>query len=367
LAQASIGRSSLGCSISALPTTKHQQPDVPTNFQNWLTLIKIVVIETMSGGTLSLLQLPRNIRDRIWGYAYGDLVVHAQPKNYFVKQTRPEAHAFEYFLCQDTEDPLTSPKMTQCYPGTCGSADNKRAPFFWPIVSKQFWAESIEIFYPTATFKVGGSVDLYILASSQQQSVRRMRNLIVKIGFGLAHHNRIWSLERCANMIRNFESLRGLTLLIGLGVDDNSNYTGTCISYNYDNRECSAAIGNSVTRGSRMQGDAWEESKNWFPVFLRSFQQHHLQEDLTRVKLFDRHKKRTRDNGGGYFYHAKDPRRAQEEERRNDEAIQEDLRKDLAASMRAMLLGQNVSYLFPDWKAEDKRLLEEQKKSLWKG
>ena len=149
--------------------------------------------------------------------------------------------------------------------GTCGSTENKRVVFFWPIVSKHFWAESIEIFYATATFKVGGSVDLCILASSQQQSVRRMRNLVVKMGFGITHHNRSWGLESCANTIRNFEGLRGLTLLIGLGVDDNSSYTGTCISYSYDNGECSAAIGNNITRGSRMQAMRGNSRRTGFP------------------------------------------------------------------------------------------------------
>ena len=100
---------------------------------------------------------------------------------------------------------------------------------------------------------------------------------------------------------------------------------------------------------------------------LRSFQQHHIQTDLTRAKLFDRHKNRTRDNGGGYFYNAKNSRRAQEEEKRNNEAIQENLRKDLAASMRAVLLGQNISHLFPDWEAEDERLLEEGRSLYGKG
>ena len=310
----------------------------------------------MCGGTLSLLQLPRNIRDRIWSYAYGDLTVHAQTTNPDQKQKASGYYAFEYFLCRDADDPLTSCKMTQCYPGICGSTGNKATPFFWPIVSKQFWTEAIETFYASATFKVGSSIDFYILASSQQQSVRRMRNLIVKLGFGIKHHNKIWSPKRCADSIKNFKSLRGVTLLLGSAVDDDANYTGTCVSFSHDK-------GSNVTRGSRMQGTSWEESQNWFPVFLRSFQQHHLQEELTRVKILERRKERKqRDNGGGYFYHEKDPRRMQEHERRDDEAIQEARRRDLAASMRAVLLGQEISHLFPDWQAEDERLIEELKR-----
>lgn len=165
-----------------------------------------------------------------------------------------------------------------------------------------------------------------------------MRNLVVRVGFGIKHHNRIWSPTRCSNLIKRFESLQGLTLLIGFVVDDDSNYTGM-MTYGSGPKA-------TVIRGSRLEGIEWDEEKNWFPVFLRSFQQHHLQGCLTRVTLFDRCKAR------------EDPY-SKDRSHREDGAIQETRRLELAASMRSVLLNQTVSHLFPDWEAENRRLLEE--------
>ncbi|KAF2628386.1 hypothetical protein BU25DRAFT_447880 [Macroventuria anomochaeta] len=316
------------------------------------------ITETMGEHTSSsLLQLPRKLRDRIWSYAYGDLIVHAEPACVDQKMNPSGNYAFRYVLCQQLGSSSDSLKMLECCPGAKrGSANGERTPFFWPIVNKQFWAETIEIFYASATFKVAGSVDLYILASSQQQSVRRMRKLEVRIGLGIRHHNRIWSPARCSSVIKHFENLRGLTLLIGLVVEDDSNYTGTCVNYNYDNGK---RIG-TVIRGSRMEGWVWEEQRNWFPVFLRSFQQHHLQDNLTRVAVIDRRKQ---NRGRAFNYHEKDPRSREKDLWREDVVIQEALRQDLAVSMRAVLLGQNISQLFPDWEVENERLLEENERT----
>lgn len=300
-----------------------------------------------------LLRLPRNVRDRIWDLAYGSLVLHTEP-SCIDQKMKPSGHyAFSYYFCEEPDQPLTSTQTTDCCATT--RRDGKMTPFFWPIVDKQFWTEAIKMFYTTATFKVGNSIDLYILASSQQQSVRRMRNLIVRLGFGIKHHNRIWSPARCSNVIKNFENLKGLTLLIGRVVEDNENYSGTCMAWNYDDH---GKPHGSVTRGSRLEGSSWEEHRNWFPVFLRSFQQHHLQPGLTRVVLFEREKCK---QGKPIEYHPKDHRWRENPDlkRREDAVIQENLRKDLAASMRAVLLGQDIRLLFPDWEAENERLIQE--------
>lgn len=223
--------------------------------------------------------------------------------------------------------------------------------FYWPIVSKQFWNETIDVFYASATFKVANSVDLYMLASSKQRSVSRMLNLEVRVPFGFKRHNRIWSPVRCSSVIKNFERLQGLTLLVGLVVEDDSNYTGTCI---YNDGEG----GGWVTRGSRLESSVWEEERNWFPVFLRSFQVHGLKPELTRVALFDRRQSKKENT---FQYHEKDHRREQEPERRRlkDENIQAVRRKELEASLRAVLLGQDLRHLFPDWEDENRQLLEE--------
>jgi hypothetical protein len=301
-----------------------------------------------------LFQLPQNVRERIWSYAYGSLVLHVETACVDQKMKPSGYYAFRYYFCQEADRVVVdSSKMTQCCPAA--SRAGRRTPFFWPIVSKQFWTETIRTFYASATFKVDSSIDLYILASSQQRSVQRMRLLVVRLGFGIKHHNRIWSPARCSNMIKNFESLKGLILLIGRPVEDNENYSGTCIAWNYDSN---GTPHGTVTRGSRLEGISWDEQRNWFPVFLRAFQQLHLQPELARIYLFDRKKQnRSRDPQ----YHPSDRRWKEHSylERREDEAIQESLRRDLAASMRAVLLGQDISLLFPDWKAENERLLQE--------
>lgn len=244
--------------------------------------------------------------------------------------------------------------------GCCQAASRAgtRTPFFWPIVSKQFWAETIDVFYASATFKVGNSIDMYILSSSQQQCVRRMHYLVVRLGFGIKHHNRIWSPARCTSMIKKFESLNGLILLIGRPVEDNENYTGTMWT---SNRDSNGKLRGTVIRGSRLEGSSWDEERNWFPVFLRAFQQHHLQAELCRIFFFDRNKK---GQGKGPQYHPKDRRWKDDPDvstkrHEKDEAIQESLRDELAASLRAVLLGQDVALLFPDREAEDDRLLQE--------
>jgi len=206
------------------------------------------------------------------------------------------------------------------------------------------------MFYKSATFKVRGSIDLYILASSQQQSVRRMRNLEAQLGFGIKHHNRIWSPTRCHSVIKSFESLESLTLLIGLVVEDDSNYTGTVIDYKHDNGQPRG----TVTRGSRLEGHVWREARNWFPVFLRSFQQHNLNPKLTSVVIIDRCQTRQQKSPN---WHENDRRWQQDEYRQKheDKNIQDTRRQELAASMRALLLGQSITHLFPDWELENER------------
>jgi hypothetical protein len=288
----------------------------------------------------SLLRLPKNIRDRVWSHAYGDLIIHAQPTYHDQKMKPLGDYAFKYTFCQLedlTEIPGCHRSLQKC----------QRIKFYWPIVCKQYWTETIEVFYATATFKVESSIELYILATSQQQSVRRMRNLELHLGFGIKHHNRIWSQERCARVIKHFESLQSLALLIGLVAEDDSNYAGTCIDSGEDGR-------GFVIRGSRLEGREWQEERNWLPVFLRSFQVHRLQADRTRVVLFDRKKSKP-----AFRYHEKDRRRDDADRTRlEDEAIQAGLRQELEASMRAVLLGQSISDLFPNQEAENKLLLE---------
>jgi hypothetical protein len=290
---------------------------------------------------LSLLRLPKNIRDRIWSHAYGDLIIHAQPTYHDQKMTPLGDYAFQYTFCQleySTEIPGCHRSLQKC----------QRVKFYWPIVCKQYWTETMKAFYATATFKVESSIDFYMLASSQQQSVSHMRNLELHLGLGIKHHNRIWSQERCARVIKHFESLQSLALLIGLVVEDDSNYTGTCISSSEDGR-------GSVIRGSRLEGRVWQEERNWLPVFLRSFQVHQLQADRTRVVLFDRKKSKP-----AFRYHEKDRRRDNADRTRlEDEAIQASLRQELEASMRAVLLGQSISDLFPNQEAENRLLLED--------
>ncbi|KAF9692745.1 hypothetical protein EKO04_009236 [Ascochyta lentis] len=285
----------------------------------------------MDKKTSSLLQLPRQLRDRIWSYAYADLVVHAEPACVDQKVKPSGNYGFRYVLCQEVEPPLDSSKWPECCPNESKrSSDDKRTPFFWPIVSRKFWAETIEIFYASAVFVVGGSIDLYILASSQQICVRRMRNLVVRLGFGIKHHNRIWSPARCSDLIKRFERLRGLTLLIGFVVEDNSNYTGTMIRYDRPNGV------EQVIRAARMEGLIWDDEKNNFPGFLRSFQQHGLQTGLTHVAIFDRSTKR-----------------------RFGDDVQKARVVELQVSMKAVLLNQSLSQIFPNRVAEDKRELED--------
>lgn len=235
---------------------------------------------------------------------------------------------------------------------TCCPPDGIRTCFFWPIVSKQIWSEALEVFYEHTIFIVAGGVDLFILASSQHHSVRRIRRLQIRLPFGIKHHNKIWTPLRCNEVIKNFESLQNLTMAIRLIVSDDSNYTGTCISYNYEGGE---RIG-TVTRGSRLEGDAWDEKRNWFPVFLRAFQKHQLHPNITRVVLIDINR-RSRGNPG---WHPKDRRWQQEQyrERLQDDTIQKTRIRELEASMWAVLTGQDVSGLFPDREAEDQELIK---------
>jgi hypothetical protein len=305
----------------------------------------------------SLLRLPRNVRERIWKYAYGSLVLHAEPSCANQKMKPSGHYGFRYYFCQAPDEVCAdSSRMTECCPAA--SRAGTRSPFFWPIVSKQFWTETIDIFYASATFKVGTSIDLYILASSQQQCVRRMRYLVVRLGFGIKHHNRIWSPGRCSSVIKNFESLKGLILLIGRPVEDNENYSGTMWTSNHHSN---GKLRGTVIRGSRLEGSSWDEQRNWFPAFLRAFQQHPLQPELTRLYLFERNKNNEKK---GPQYHPSDRRWKEDPDvftkrRGKDEAIQETLRNELAASLRAVLLGQDVGLLFPDREAEDELLLQE--------
>lgn len=302
--------------------------------------------ETTGRMTAPLLRFPENIRDRIWTFAYGDLVIHTEPACVDQRMKFSGDYPFTYVFCQQLGQSFNSAKVPECCPGANRSS---RMRFYWPIVCHQFWTEAIKIFYATATFKVTGSIDLYILASSQQQSVRCMRNLEVRLGLGIKHHNRIWSLARCESVIKRFENLQSLALWIGLVVDDDSNYTGTCFYHNGQGQ-------GSVVRGSRLEGPEWREEKNWFPMFLRAFQMHDLQADRTRVALFDRQKSKQ-----SAVYHEKDPRKKQDAyfERQKEKAIQANLRQELATSMRACLLGQRLSLFFPDQEAENQQLLDE--------
>lgn len=254
-------------------------------------------------------------------------------------------YAFQYTFCQLGD----STEIPRCNPGVNRDLQNcQRMKFYWPIVCKQYWTQTIEVFYASATFKVESSIHFYILASSQQQSVRRMRNLELHLGLGIKHHNRIWSKERCARVIKHFESLQSLVLLIGLVVQDDSNYTGTYISSGEDGH-------GSVSRMARLEGVEWQEERNWLPVFLRSFQVHQLQAGRTRVVVFDRKKSKQ-----DFRYHEKDRRRDDTDRKRlEDEAIQASRKLEFEASMRATLLGESINDLFPTREAEDKLLLEE--------
>lgn len=252
-------------------------------------------------------------------------------------------------MCQQSNQSPGIPRLSECCRGASASPHkDQRVKFYWPIVCKQFWNETVNTFYASTTFIVEGSIDLYILASSHQRSVRSMRNLELRLGFGIKHHNRIWSPKRCASVIKKFESLQSLTLLVGFVVQDDTNYTGVCFAFGDD--------GNGpVTRASRLEGSQWQEENNWFPVFLRSFQVHQLQVERTRVAIFDRQRKK---EAAGY--HEKDPRKKHADyEQRRDEEIQVSRKLELEASMRAVLLGQNISDLFPNRAAEDKQLLDE--------
>lgn len=309
----------------------------------------------MSEKTPSLLQMPQIVRERIWSYAYGNLIVHAEPANADQMMKPSGDYDFRYFICQHKSSLPNPSTMSNCCPSAARGSADKRTPFFWPIVNRQVWCEAIETFYQSATFKVASSIDLYILASSQQESVRRLKNIEVRLGFGIKHHNRIWSPARCQSVIKNFKSLQGLTLLIGLVAEDDSNYTGTGIDYNYANGKRHGA----VTRGSRMEGHVWQEGRNWFSVFLRSFQQHDLKPELTNVTVIDRCKQRQVQPPN---WHEKDRRWQQDpyREQHEDKVIQDVRRQELAASMRAVLLGQSISHLFPDWELENERLLAEE-------
>jgi hypothetical protein len=284
--------------------------------------------------TSSLLRLPRNLRDRIWSYAYGDLVVHAQPASKDTKFREFGDYGFKYVNCQSLADPLNPHKFPECCPEASNpSSDDKRTLFFWSIVCKQFWVETIEVFYTSATFIVGGSIDLYILASSQQQSVRRMRNLVIRIGLGIEHHSRIWSSRRCSELIKRFESLRGLTLLIGLVLGDND-YTGTMILNDSNGRR-------EVIRAARMEGQAWNKEKMTFPKFLRGFQELNLQENLVQVALFHRVNRKPHDD--------------------HQAEIQRTRRNELQNTMKALLFDRPLrqGLVLPDRVAEDEKLLAE--------
>lgn len=302
-----------------------------------------------------LLLLPQNVRERIWKYTYGSLVLHAEPTRADQKMKPSNHYGFRYYFCQASNEMCADPsKMTECCPAA--SRAGTRTPFFWPIVNKQFWAETINIFYASATFRVGTSIDLYILASSQQHCVRRMRYLVVRLGFGIKHHNRIWSPGRCSSVIKKFENLQGLILLIGRPVEDDENYSGTLITSNSDS---TGKLRGTVIHGSRLEGSSWDEQRNWFPAFLREFQQHNLQPALTRIYLFERNKK---SQSRRPQYHPKDRRWKEDPNiniRERDEAIQEIRGDEMAASMRAVLLGQDVGILFPNRALEDERLLQE--------
>jgi len=148
-------------------------------------------------------------------------------------------------------------------------------------------------------------------------------------------------------------ALRGVTLVVGMVVEDDSNYTGTCVMCDYDGGKRTG----HVVRGSRLEGDAWNEETNWFPGFLRAFQRLNLQADSTRVVVVDRRAQRQKAGPG---WHPKDRRWGQGayRERREDEGVHEARRRELEACMRAVMLGQDISEMFPDREAEDEQLLE---------
>lgn len=144
-----------------------------------------------------LLSLPRELRDRIWTYLYGNLVLHP---------TRRRVHPLTFCICDAPQEPKHLYELSlQGASSDAGLSEENRA-ITWaapelqsyhfcatnrqhqslvtaelkvPIVCRQMWNEMSETVYETCTFAFTSSDDLFNFLSCRKAGLERVRKVLL--------------------------------------------------------------------------------------------------------------------------------------------------------------------------------------------
>lgn len=149
---------------------------------------------TLNATQSPLLQLPPELRNNIWDYAYG---------NQFVRLELLEGNTkykFGYQACIRG----SSPRFCDCHNGS-----PERPILLLPLVGKHFWWEVSPVFWATVmpVFTEEGALRTLLLSS--HQNVAQIRHLETKIVLGDWSESKAWRTALSSALVDKLKNLRG--------------------------------------------------------------------------------------------------------------------------------------------------------------
>lgn len=206
-----------------------------------------------------LFQLPSELRNAIWDLLYGDKDVMVR---FFTTRTRTSERIPKYNIydrSRRNEQHLNGLHMPK-------------------TVSKQFWEETMSVFFATAVFDFDSADAFQNFATShdKQATIVRIKRLRIRCGvpWDLTIFWAIWAATLNVFTLRPFESLRGFEWIV-------THYTGGPEEQLQELR----LTDNEVV---------WSKSK--LMLIIRGFQQHRLRPELTSVRFQKYREKHTKDH-----------------------------------------------------------------------
>ncbi|KAF2821986.1 hypothetical protein CC86DRAFT_385707 [Ophiobolus disseminans] len=188
-----------------------------------------------------LFQLPAELRNRIWAYAYGGNTIHVSTKSAPSYQLRLE-------VCENVEGALCRCNVPEVTP---------KAPM--PLVCEQFWFEVHGIFFASNHFMAKRPGSLRELALYHERFAERVSALRINLREEIYYRMEEWAPVLTSSILGRFKNLRGVTL-----------------AFTVHPRNVYLFQPKDVMRDAE-----WKGLK--LPAVLRAFQQHRLDKKRTTV------------------------------------------------------------------------------------